>query len=201
MKFLNQIRQYELLEILDFDSSRKRMSVIIKDLSTKKIILYCKGAESFVIKKCTSGDFQRCMADIDFFAEQGWRTLALASKQLTETEYLKIKNLINEALNDILERNKKISIAYDIIESGMQLLGATAVEDKLQEDVSITLETIRLAGIKIWVLTGDKKETALNISNSCKHFAKHMEKLIITDSKNGKEINETLKLFDKKYTF
>ena len=173
------------------------MSVILREKSTKRIVLYCKGAEMFVMKKCISGDFKKCNADIDHFAEQGWRTLALATKQITDTEYLEIKNLLNDALNDILDRNKKVALAYDKIESDMQLLGATAVEDKLQEDVAITLETIRLAGIKIWVLTGDKKETAINISNSCKHFAKHMEKLIITDLKTGEEIYERLKNFNE----
>lgn len=190
-------KTWEILEILEFDSTRKRMSVILRDQNTNKIILYCKGAESFIIKKCVAGDVQQCLADIDKFAEQGWRTLALAYKELSEADYQKSKELLNDAYNDILERNERIAAAFESIESGLTLIGSTAVEDKLQEDVAETLESLRKAGIKIWVLTGDKKETAINISNSCKHFSKNMEHLIITDLKTGAEIEARLKLFNK----
>lgn len=86
---------------------------------------------------------------------------------------------------------------YDEIESGLELLGATAVEDKLQEDVAGTLEKLRRGGIKIWVLTGDKRETAVNISNSCKHFCDSMIKLMLTDLKEPKDIKTRLEHFKK----
>ena len=104
---------------------------------------------------------------------------------------------MNDAYNNILERNAKISEVFESTESGLSLIGATAVEDKLQEDVAITLETIRKAGIKVWVLTGDKKETAINISHSCKHFSKNMEHLIITDLNNPDDIRNRLIQFKK----
>jgi phospholipid-translocating ATPase len=89
--FLNTRKKYEVLEILDFDSTRKRMSIILRDLDSNKILLYCKGAEQFVLKKCISGDFNQCLADIQRFGEQGWRTLALSFKYLSESEYRDIK--------------------------------------------------------------------------------------------------------------
>jgi magnesium-transporting ATPase (P-type) len=171
------------------------MSVILKDLDTNRIVIYCKGAETFIIKKCDKGDFQTCLADIDSFAEQGWRTLAFSMKVISESEYKKIKDSINSAYNDLLNRGGKLKDAFEETESGLTLIGATAIEDKLQEDVADTLETIRQAGIKIWVLTGDKKETAINISHSCKHFSNEMEKLIITDLKDKKQIEKLLNEF------
>ena len=195
--FNKKATEYEILEVLEFDSTRKRMSVIIRDLETKQITLYCKGAESFIIKKCKAGNFQQCLSDIEQFGEKGWRTLALAYKEMTESEYREAKDLLTDAYNDILERNKRIAEAFEVIESDLTLIGSTAVEDKLQEDVAVTLETLRRAGIKIWVLTGDKKETAINISNSCKHFARHMEHLIITDLKSPRDIENRLSQFEK----
>lgn len=86
--------------------------------------------------------------------------------------------LLNEAYNDISDRrDERLAQIYDVIETKLELVGATAVEDRLQDKVPDTLEALRLAGIKIWVLTGDKRETAINISNSCKHFSPEMELL------------------------
>lgn len=196
--FKGKEKNFEILDILEFDSTRKRMSVIVRNMETNKIMLYTKGAESFVIKKCTSGDLNQCLTDIQRFAELGWRTLALAYKELSPSQYQEIKKLLNEAYNDFLDRNARISAAFESIESDLTLIGSTAVEDKLQEDVALTLETVRRAGIKVWVLTGDKKETAINISNSCKHFSKNMEHLIITDLKTRTEIERRLIDFRKK---
>jgi len=148
-----------------------------------------------MIKKCISGDFEQTLSTIENFGAQGWRTLALAYKELSEADYTVVKNLLNSAYNDIIDRNTRISMAFDEIESGLALIGSTAVEDKLQENVAETLETIRRAGIKVWVLTGDKKETAINISNSCKHFSSAMEHLDITDLKTRADIEKRLSLF------
>lgn len=195
VNFQTKLKQFELLDTLEFDSTRKRMSVIMRDLETNRIVLFCKGAESFVFKQCTSGDFTTCQADIDSFAEQGWRTLAFSMKTLSDSQYRRIKDNINAAYNDILNRSAKLAQAFEEIETELTLIGATAIEDKLQEDVAITLETIRQAGIKVWVLTGDKKETAINISHSCKHFSNEMIKLVITDMKDEIQIRKTLEGF------
>lgn len=181
VKYLKEKKKYEILDILEFDSTRKRMSIILKELETNKIILYCKGAESFVIQNCTQGDFEQCYSDINKFAENGWRTLALSMKELNEKDYFQIKSKLNAAYNDILDRKARIAQVFNEIESDLELIGATAIEDKLQDDVADTLETIRKAGIKVWVLTGDKKETAINISHSCRHFSSDMHKFILTD--------------------
>lgn len=194
---MGDLREYEILDTLEFDSTRKRMSVIVRDLQTNRITLYCKGAEAFIIKKCIRGNFQQCLSDIEKFGEQGWRTLALSYKDLSESDYQNIKSVLNSAYNNIMNREELIADAFDTIESDLTLIGSTAVEDKLQEDVAVTLETIRRAGIKVWVLTGDKKETAINISNSCKHFSPNMEHLDITGMKCRAQIDMRLRQFSQ----
>lgn len=197
IKYDNSIFKFMLLDILDFDSDRKRMSVIVKDMQDNKIVLLCKGAENSVFKCCISGNIQSCDADIKMFAKKGWRTLALAYRYLTEKEYESIKNILKRAYNDIINRKERVAQAFNEVESKLNLIGSTAVEDKLQEDVAFTLEELRRAGIKIWVLTGDKRETAINISYACKHFSNHMQKLLMTDIKNVDQIRKRIKFFRK----
>jgi phospholipid-translocating ATPase len=192
---MNKKRYYQLLQVLEFDSTRKRMSVILRDMQTQRIVLFCKGAETAIFKNCVKGRVDLCDADIKKFGEQGWRTLALSFRYMSENEYKAIENMLLEAYNDIMKREEKMALAFDKIESNLELIAATAVEDKLQEDVADTLEKIRQAGIKVWVLTGDKRETAINISSSCKHFSPDMIKLIITDLKNAQEIRNRLSKF------
>lgn len=196
-KSSGEITDYELLQVFEFDSTRKRMSVIVREIKSKKVILMCKGAESSIFKCCTSGDIQTCDANIKKFSELGWRTLALAYRELSEAEYQKIATRMEQAYGDIMKRNQQLESAFNDIESGLELIGATAVEDKLQENVAETLESLRIAGIKIWVLTGDKKETAINISNSCKHFSGDMIKLEITDLKDVEMIKKRIEHCDE----
>ena len=197
VKFFDQIYKYKVLDILEFDSDRKRMSVILKDLQEDRIILLCKGAESSIFKNCINGNIQSCDADIKTFAKQGWRTLALSYRYLTDEEYHQIDKLLKRARNDIINQKERLAEAYEEVESKLELIGATAVEDKLQEDVAYTLEELRRAGIKIWVLTGDKRETAINISHSCKHFSNNMIKLLMTDINQVEQIKKRLSHFRK----
>lgn len=112
---------------------------------------------------------------------------------MNEEEFKVFDVALNEAYNDITKRDEKLQEVFEKIESNLELIGATAVEDRLQEDVASTLEALRHAGIKVWVLTGDKRETAINISNSCKHFSSDMHKLVSTDLSTIDEIKSRLK--------
>lgn len=183
VKYLDKAVNYELLHTLEFDSDRKRMSVILRCLNDNKYLLLTKGAENSVFAKCTQGKVDECNDTISEFARQGWRTLALAYRYINQTDMDLYNELLNEAYNDMSDRSdERLRQIFEEIESNLNLIGATAVEDRLQEDVSRTLYDLRKAGIKIWVLTGDKRETAINISNSCKHFSPEMEKLSLTDA-------------------
>ena len=117
----------------------------------------------------------------------------LAFRHLNEEEFKVFDAALNDAYNDIAKRDEKLQEIFDKIEANLELIGATAVEDRLQEDVAATLQSLRQAGIKVWVLTGDKRETAINISNSCKHFSSEMQKLISTDLTTIDEIKSRLK--------
>lgn len=165
-------KNYEIKHILEFDSTRKRMSVILKDLESNQYVLYSKGADTAIFKKSIDKKEELYENCLKTFSENGWRTLVLAYRLLSESEFEKYDNLINEANQSVLNRDELLKNAYEAIETDLQVIGVTAVEDKLQEDVENTLLVLRQAGIKIWVLTGDKLETAINISDSCKHFQK-----------------------------
>ena len=119
-------------------------------------------------------------------------------KVLAGNEYARSEQLLLDAFNDIMNRDEKVANAYASIESNLVLLGATGIEDKLQDDVEITLEVLRYAGIKIWVLTGDKTETAINISYSCRHFSKTMDKMFLIDLIDIAKIRTMLEIFDQK---
>ena len=144
-------KNYELLEILEFDSSRKRMSVIVKHAETGLYVLYTKGADVEMFKKSSVIDehpkFESCLKS---YSEQGWRTLVFAYKFLTQEQYEFYEKILNDARNDILKREQRLQDAYEIIETDLVLSGVTAVEDKLQEDVAETIKSLREAGKRIY---------------------------------------------------
>uniref|UniRef100_A0A7N4NXD7 Phospholipid-transporting ATPase n=1 Tax=Sarcophilus harrisii TaxID=9305 RepID=A0A7N4NXD7_SARHA len=140
--------RYELLDTLSFDSVRRRMSVIVKSASGD-IYLFCKGADSAIFPRVSEGKIDQVRSRVERNAVEGLRTLCVAYKKCTQEEYDEIHELLHSAKVALQEREKKLAEAYDQIETNLILLGATAVEDRLSK-----------AGIKVWVLTGDKMETA-----------------------------------------
>lgn len=118
--------------------------------------------------------FERCFQHIDDFASEGLRTLLYAYRYIEEDDYRKWKALYQDATTSLVNRQERIESAADLLEHGFDLAGATAIEDKLQEGVPETIDKMRRANIKIWMLTGDKRETAINIAQSariCKSFS------------------------------
>jgi phospholipid-translocating ATPase len=194
VNFFEESREYELLHLLEFDSTRKRMSAILRSLKKNEILLYSKGAEDSIFSCCTSGNIQQCNNNISEFAKLGWRTLAFSFRILSQSELSQYDKMLLDAYNDVTSREEKMNQAFKKIESGLTLLGATGIEDRLQEDCDKTLEALRKGGIKVWVLTGDKKETALNIAKSCKHFSNDMILFNLTDLQSNdieKRISES----------
>ncbi|EDW82269.1 uncharacterized protein Dwil_GK25212 [Drosophila willistoni] len=191
------------LHVLEFTSDRKRMSVIVRDEDGKKWI-YTKGAESYVFPLCAnSSETMVAKTDnhIGDFARLGLRTLAIARRHISETEYQGFVNELAHA-NSSLENRKQLSEeCYSKIESNLDLLGATAVEDALQDDVADTLVSLQAAGIKIWVLTGDKVETALNIALSCGHIPPDAKKYFIIDCKSHDDMLIHLNTLEREIIF
>ncbi|KXS16560.1 phospholipid-translocating P-type ATPase [Gonapodya prolifera JEL478] len=173
--------QYEILNVLEFNSTRKRMSVVVRR-PDGVLSLFCKGADSVVMGRMATG--QKEIVDVtsmhlDAFAEEGLRTLCLATVELTEKGYKDWEREHQEASASIIDRESKVDSVAEKLEQNLILLGATAIEDKLQEGVPETISTLSKAGIKIWVLTGDKMETAINIAFSCNLLDKEMTLIMI----------------------
>ncbi|OHW98489.1 phospholipid-translocating p-type ATPase [Colletotrichum incanum] len=121
--------------------------------------------DSFV-PQSNEEEIQRCYKHVDDFAAEGLRTLIYADKVLSADQYEAWKKLFFEAETSLTQRQERIEEVSEIIEQSLHLLGASAVEDKLQKGVPETIEKLRRANIKICMLTGDKRETAINIAHS-----------------------------------
>ncbi|XP_073668291.1 phospholipid-transporting ATPase IA isoform X5 [Paramisgurnus dabryanus] len=174
--------KYELLHVLEFTSDRKRMSVIMRTPSGK-IRLYCKGADTAIYERLADSSRYKdiTLKHLEQFATEGLRTLCFAVVDISESSYQQWLEIYHRASTSLQNRALKMEESYELIEKNLQLLGATAIEDKLQDKVPETIETLMKADIKIWILTGDKQETAINIGHSCKLLTKNMGLLVINE--------------------
>ncbi|KAM9741578.1 putative phospholipid-transporting ATPase IA isoform 4-T5 [Menidia menidia] len=179
---LGKEEQYELLHVLEFTSTRKRMSVIMRTPSGK-IRLYCKGADTVIYDRLADSSKYKeiTLKHLEQFATEGLRTLCFAVTDISESNYQHWQEIHQRASTSLQNRALKMEETYELIEKNLQLLGATAIEDKLQDKVPETIETLMKADIKIWILTGDKQETAINIGHSCKLLTKNMGMLVINE--------------------
>ncbi|XP_053909336.1 phospholipid-transporting ATPase IC isoform X2 [Cuculus canorus] len=161
-------RTYDVLAILDFNSDRKRMSVIVRE-SCGNIRLYCKGADTVILQRLHPKNPKREATEeaLDIFASETLRTLCLCYRDISHEEFEAWNKKFVEASVATMNRDEALDKVYEEIEKNLILLGATAIEDKLQDGVPETISRLSKADIKIWVLTGDKKETAENIGFSC----------------------------------
>jgi phospholipid-translocating ATPase len=128
--------------------------------------------------------FTNCFKHLHEFATEGLRTLLFAQRYIPEDEYLTWKQIYNKASTVLIDRQEQIETAAELIEQSLELLGASAIEDKLQTGVNETVEKLQRANISIWMLTGDKRETAMNIAHSAGIFKPHSD-LYVLDSTKG----------------
>ncbi|XP_069839472.1 probable phospholipid-transporting ATPase IM [Dendropsophus ebraccatus] len=192
---MGKIVTYQLLAILDFNNVRKRMSVIVRN-PEGQIKLYCKGADTILYERLhvSSEELMYITSEhLNEFAGEGLRTLALAYKDLTEDDFRWWLKIHHEASTTMDNREERLAAAYEQIESDMTLLGATAIEDKLQEGVTDTIASLLLANIKLWILTGDKQETAMNIGYSCHMLTDDMNDIFIVSGRTVTEVREELR--------
>ncbi|KAG8084685.1 hypothetical protein GUJ93_ZPchr0010g9484 [Zizania palustris] len=176
-------RSYKILHVLEFNSARKRMSVIVKN-EDGKIFLFSKGADSVMFERlssCENEYIEVTQQHINEYADAGLRTLVLAYRELDEDDYVNFDRKFTAAKNSVsADRDEVIEEVADLLERELILLGATAVEDKLQKGVPECIDKLAQAGIKIWVLTGDKMETAINIGYACSLLRQGMKQITIT---------------------
>ncbi|KAF9630321.1 phospholipid-translocating P-type ATPase [Lasiodiplodia theobromae] len=202
-----QRETYEILHVLEFNSDRKRMSVIVR-CPDGRIWLICKGADTALapriragstssLERAGSGQFdemvtgadqlpakfqgldacgdddeaearRRCFMALDDYARQGLRTLLFCQRFLSEAAYQAWQARYHDAQISLVDRQARVDAVGDEIEQSLELAGASAIEDRLQAGVPETIEQLRKAGIKVWMLTGDKRETAVNIAHSAR---------------------------------
>ncbi|KAG5992863.1 hypothetical protein E4U43_003642 [Claviceps pusilla] len=175
---MGEERHYPILNTIEFNSSRKRMSSIVR-MPGGRIVLFCKGADSVIYARLKRGEQQQLRREtaehLEMFAREGLRTLCIAQKELTEEQYRIWKKEHDAAAAALENREEKLENVAEMIEQDLYLLGGTAIEDRLQDGVPDTIEVLAKAGIKLWVLTGDKVETAINIGFSCNLLNNDME--------------------------
>lgn len=163
---LDEEEHYEVLNIFPFTSTTKRMGIIVKEKATGTIIFFMKGADSVMVQIVKYNDWLE--EECGNMAREGLRTLVFGKKQMSQQEYDDFARRLHEAKTRIRDREAAVQKAVESIEQELDLLCLTGVEDKLQENVRQTLETLANAGIKVWMLTGDKIETAKCIAISAK---------------------------------
>lgn len=175
--------EYELLAVCEFNSTRKRMSAIFR-CPDGKIRCYCKGADTVILERLSPDNphVDITLQHLEEYASEGLRTLCLAMREIPEQEFQQWWQIFDKAQTTVSgNRAEELDKAAEILEHDFYLLGATAIEDRLQDGVPETIHTLQEAGIKVWVLTGDRQETAINIGMSCKLISEDMTLLIINE--------------------
>ncbi|KAI3620659.1 hypothetical protein CBS9595_002626 [Malassezia furfur] len=180
--------RYEVLHTLEFSSARKRMSVILRRLSDQQLIMYTKGADSMIYSRLAHGQDEmkkRVDADLEEFANKGLRTLCLGTRTIDLHYYRTWAHRYQEASVATQQREELMEELASEIECDLRLMGATAIEDRLQDGVPETIADLKRAGINIWVATGDKLETAIAIGYSTKLLAQDMNLVIVRGGEYG----------------
>jgi len=175
--------EYELLAVCEFNSTRKRMSTIYR-CPDGKIRCYTKGADTVILERLGKHNTiaEVTLRHLEEYATEGLRTLCLAVREIPDQEFQEWWQVFDKAQTTVSgARAEELDKAAELIERDFTLLGATAIEDKLQDGVPETIQTLQTAGIKVWVLTGDRQETAINIGMSCRLISEDMTLLIVNE--------------------
>jgi len=189
IEVLGKTEKWVPLRVLEFNSTRKRMSVLARN-PQGRVVLICKGADSVIYERLTPDHDPTVKAstlkDLETFANGGLRTLCIAQRYLSDEQYESWVKQYDSATAAVVDREHEIEKACEMVEHSLTIIGATALEDKLQEGVPESIEMLHRAGIKLWILTGDKLQTAIEIGYSCNLLTNDMEVMIISaDSEQG----------------
>lgn len=165
------------------------MSCIFRD-PDGKLILMCKGADSVIAERLSQESLQSqaylaTKKYVDAYASGGLRTLYLAQKELDEEFFMEWREEAKLSKLQIKDREEKVAAVDEKIEQNLELIGSTAIEDRLQDEVPDTIQFMKSAGIKVWVLTGDKVETAMNIGVAAGLLDSQMELHMIDEGLIG----------------
>nr|XP_015295081.1 PREDICTED: probable phospholipid-transporting ATPase IIB isoform X6 [Macaca fascicularis] len=192
-----QVLSFCILQLFPFTSESKRMGIIVRDESTAEITFYMKGADVAMSPIVQYNDWLE--EECGNMAREGLRTLVVAKKALTEEQYQDFESRYTQAKLSMHDRSLKVAAVVESLEREMELLCLTGVEDQLQADVRPTLEMLRNAGIKIWMLTGDKLETATCIAKSSHLVSRTQDIHIFRQVTNRGEAHLELNAFRRKH--
>ncbi|KAJ3147903.1 hypothetical protein HDU86_007644 [Geranomyces michiganensis] len=190
--------EFTQLALLDFTSDRKRMSIIVRD-PQGAITLYCKGADNIIMERLAADQaelFHHADESLKHYSEQGFRTLVVACRNITDAQYEDFRRKLDEAERALTNREENIAAVCEEIETELVFLGVTAIEDRLQDQVPETIEFLVECGIKVWLLTGDKMETAINIGMSSRLILPDMLVLIL-DAHTDDDLAHQVETFTK----
>ena len=199
-----ELSEFQVLKKFDFTSERQSSAIIVRDLKTNKILLYMKGSDRKIIEGLDSFSSKYVLPQtqehVDKFAQKGLRTLCYSFKILEETEYNEwVKDYEEMKYLSIKDKSLcgKLNKLIDKIESNTILLGATALEDKLQDRVKRDIEDFIEADINFWMITGDKLDTAETIGHSCGIISEDSEVFKIRENKDENQILEEMEKIKK----
>lgn len=220
----NKNETYKVLNVIDFSSDRRRMSVIVR-FPDGRICIICKGADSVIMERLKlaksttetsvrsqklerqndragnigavpdgdrQSDLESCVASVTRFANESLRTLLYAYRFVDKAEYEEWREKWDAASASLDENEEMTEKVAELIEVNFELAGATAVEDKLQRGVPGSIDKLLRANIKVWMLTGDKRETAINIGHSCGLIKENSTILDLSDDNVSDNIVEVI---------
>ncbi|KAG8063923.1 hypothetical protein GUJ93_ZPchr0004g40384 [Zizania palustris] len=194
--FNNSKLHYDLLDILEFTSDRKRMSVVVKDVQSGKILLLSKGADEAILCRCHQGQqIRNFLEAVEMYSQLGLRTLCLGWRELKEDEYEDWSKKFQDASCSLENREHKIAEVCHSLEKDLHILGVTAIEDRLQDGVPETIKLLKSAGINVWMLTGDKQNTAIQIGLLCNLITPEPKGQLL--SINGKTEDDVLRSLER----
>ena len=191
MDILGKKCKFRILNVLEFSSDRKRMSVIVQD-QRKRIYLISKGADTVMLPRTLYGEATNASTReevdgiIHDYSCKGLRCLMFGAKEMSYEDWKSWNKSFRQAANDIENREDRMAECMEQVEMDLHFLGITAVEDKLQEEVPESIEILRDAHIKVWVITGDKQETAINIGIACRLISDPEKLMVFNEESKGK---------------
>ncbi|KAE8671868.1 Phospholipid-transporting ATPase 1 [Hibiscus syriacus] len=175
-------QRFDVLGLHEFDSDRKRMSVIL-GFSDKSVKVFVKGADTsmFSVADRSMNKNVICTTEANLYSYSslGLRTLVVGMRELSTSEFKEWHSAFEIASTALMGRASLLRKVASNIEKNLCILGASGIEDKLQQGVPEAIESLRTAGIKVWVLTGDKQETAISIGYSSRLLTSKMTQIII----------------------
>uniref|UniRef100_A0A8C7QIS8 Phospholipid-transporting ATPase n=1 Tax=Oncorhynchus mykiss TaxID=8022 RepID=A0A8C7QIS8_ONCMY len=192
-----QILNFTILQIFPFTYVSKRMGIIVRDESTGEITFYMKGADVVMAGIVQYNDWLE--EECGNMAREGLRVLVVSKKSLTEEQYQDFEARYVQAKLSVHDRSLKVATVIESLEMEMELLCLTGVEDQLQADVRPTLEILRNAGIKVWMLTGDKLETATCTAKNAHLVTRNQEIHIFNSVTTRGEAHLELNAFRRKH--